>query len=132
MIVTQLRPATLADLYPLWLWANDPHATANSGPSGRERIPWPAHVQWFQKQPAKSILIATGPHWQPVGTVRIKPGGEMSWTVAPEVRGLGVGTRMVAAAVHKWADRNPWARIQAGNVASRKIAERAGLRVEVV
>jgi RimJ/RimL family protein N-acetyltransferase len=52
----------------------------------------------------------------------------MSWTVAPERRGTGVGSEIVASIV----DRMPEplrAEIKIDHVASRRIAEKAGLNL---
>lgn len=54
---------------------------------------------------------------------------ELSWTVAPERRGKGVGSRMVSLAASQ-IDGPIRAEVKAGNEASRKIAEAAGMTLE--
>ena len=44
----QLRDATPADAYALWLWANDAETRAAS--RARDPIPWAAHVTWLGQQ----------------------------------------------------------------------------------
>ena len=63
-----------------------------------------------------------------VGTVRfdnLKDGFEISWTVAPEARGKGIGGEMLRAALTLHAPPI-FAEIKKENIASQKIAERAG------
>jgi RimJ/RimL family protein N-acetyltransferase len=57
-----------------------------------------------------------------VGSVMIRRNGELRWTVSPRHRGKGLGKRMVALV----AEPGHIARIDAGDVASQKIASHAG------
>lgn len=65
----------------------------------------------------------------PVGTVRIDYADgiyELSWTVAPEMRGRGIGKKMVSLVVQQ-IESPIRAKIYAGNEASVKIAEYCGM-----
>lgn len=50
----------------------------------------------------------------------------MSWAVAPDQRGRGIGARMVAKFAERFSEPVR-AEVKAGNVASRRIAEGAGM-----
>jgi RimJ/RimL family protein N-acetyltransferase len=66
-----------------------------------------------------------------IGTVRLDFSGdrcELSWTVAPEARGRGLGSLMVAGAVPAAGGKNVVAEIKRGNSASIRIAAKAGFR----
>jgi RimJ/RimL family protein N-acetyltransferase len=95
----QLRPATIEDAAMLLRWRNDPETRANSVHTAVIQLA--DHIGWFGeslKNSARKILIAEE-HGISLGTVRIDGAKELSWTVAPEHRGKGVGGRMVALAV---------------------------------
>jgi RimJ/RimL family protein N-acetyltransferase len=53
----------------------------------------------------------------------------MSWTVAPEHRGKGVGAAIVRLAVSRMTEERVFAEIKASNFASRRIAEKSGFRL---
>lgn len=118
------RAATMEDAETLFRWRNDPVTRANS--ISQDLVPWDNHVAWLSaslKRPDRKILIAG---FIPVGTVRFDTVGditEMSWTVAPEARGKGVGFQMVLAASE---GKSLVAKILKHNLASQKIAAKAG------
>ena len=119
-----LRPATMEDAETLFRWRNDPVTRANS--IIQDPVPWDNHVAWLSaslRRPDRTLLIAGS---IPVGTVRFDTVGdvtEMSWTVAPEARGKGVGFQMVLAASE---GKNLVAKIMKHNIASQKIAAKSG------
>lgn len=120
-----IRRATMHDARLLHRWRNDPLTRATSVDGGE--VAWETHLAWLEASlgsPTRTILIAES-DGVAVGTVRIDAGPEteLSWTVAPEQRGKGHGTRMVALAAP--AGRLI-ARIKRDNLASRHIAEAAG------
>jgi RimJ/RimL family protein N-acetyltransferase len=120
----KLRPATLQDAALLLEWRNDEltrEASINAEPVG-----WDSHIAWLEaslKNPRRKLLI--GETDRAVGTVRIDYGEEteLSWTVAPDARGQGVGKAMVMAAM---PEGPVIAHIKRGNIGSQKIAEAAG------
>lgn len=121
----ELRKATMADAKILHRWRNDPLTREQS--VNAEEVWWPEHLAWLKASLANKSrrLMIAEQDGQPVGTVRIDYGQEteLSWTVAPEYRGNGLGKAMVQAAL----PQGPViARIKADNIASQKIAAQAG------
>jgi RimJ/RimL family protein N-acetyltransferase len=126
----KLTPATMEDADLLFSWRNDPE-TRKASLSTRS-IAFSDHIIWlsrFLKDESKKMYIARKGDGQPVGTVRVeKIDGryELSWTVAPEARGNGMGKTMVAKMARMMS--NPiTAKIKQNNPASVRIAEHAGM-----
>src|SRR3989344_1181800 len=126
-----IRPATLDDAECLFLWRNDEETRRNSintDPVERE-----SHVGWLTRSLTNSarklyIVEADG---IPAGTVRtdiLNDGAyELSWTVAPEARGKGIGKAMLVQFKQEvLPEARIVATIQDGNVASEKIAQALG------
>ncbi len=126
-----LRPATMTDATLLFLWRNDPSTRAASHSTGE--IDFDSHCNWLDRSlqmPSRRLLIAEI-GGAPVGTVRADSSAgatELSWTVAPDRRGTGVGKSMVAAAAAIMPGPIR-AEIKAGNAASCRIAESVGMRL---
>lgn len=123
-----LRRATMDDAAVLFAWRNDPETRANSVTT--DPVAWDGHRGWLEMSlasPDRELLIAEI-DGVPVGTVRIDRGEEieLSWTVAPDQRGKGIGRYMVTMA----SPSGPAvAKIKPANIASQKIAESAGFRL---
>lgn len=126
-VQVDLRPVTMNDAKMLFEWRNDPETRANSRKTAP--VPWEEHCKWLRESlanPKRELLVAEI-DGVPVGRARIDRGEEteMSWTVAPDHRGKGVGKAMVAAA----CPPGPVvARIKPSNRASQAIAAHAGFR----
>ncbi len=128
----QLRPATVDDAQRLFDWRNDEETRRNS--ITPEPVEWDGHVAWLQRSldnPARKIYIVEA-DTLPSGTVRadlIDDGAyELSWTVAPEARGKGVGKAMVMQFVKDvLSGARIIATVQDGNIGSEKIAQALGL-----
>ena len=123
-----IRKAQIDDSDILLTWRNHPQTRAAS--RNTEKIDPVEHEKWFikvLKSENRQIFIVEE-QGVPVGTVRVdgrKGLREMSWTVAPEQFGRGIGKWMVK----KIADQieGPLkAEIKIDNYASQKIAENAG------
>ena len=130
--VIHLRPATLDDADFMLRLRNDPETRLNS--HNTAMIARADHMAWLAdalKGDLIRIYVASVDE-RPVGTVRVDDAVThkmLSWMVAPEPRGRGHGARMVRAVV----DRTPEllrAEVKSFNVASRRIAERAGLLLD--
>ncbi len=124
-----LRPATREDAELLLGWRNDPRTREASHDT--RVIPREEHLAWLSSvlaDPDRQLFVAEE-DGVPVGTVRadFRDGAwVLSWTVAPDARGRGVGKRMVALLVERLAGPVR-AEIKVGNMASVRIAEHAGL-----
>ena len=132
MDAIRLRPATVQDADLLLEWRNDPdtkRASHNDGTVQREQ-----HLSWLTAALGagdRRLLIAEE-NGIPVGTVRVdfSDGVQaLSWTVAPEARGRGVGRRMVALAASQITE-SIRAEVKVDNISSVRIAEHAGMVFE--
>lgn len=120
----RMRPATFDDAATLFEWRNDPVTRAMS--SNTDPVPWETHLAWLSASlanPDRTLLICEE-DGVPVGTVRVD-GDEMSWTVAPEARGRGLASIMIAMA----GPQGRTAEIKAENLASQRAARKAGFRL---
>ncbi len=124
-----LRKATLADAQRLFDWRNDPQTRAAS--HSTEILNFDSHLRWLEKtllSPNRVLYIAEIDGIA-VGTARadkIHGVTELSWTVAPDRRGTGVGTCMVRLLMEKTS--GPLiAEVRCDNLASLRIAKKCGL-----
>jgi len=123
-----LREATFDDAARLLAWRNDPATRAAS--LVPDVVGLEEHQSWLKKtlaSGARTLWIGES-DGQPVGTARldITPDRqELSWTIAPEARGKGLGKALVHAALAQ--TRGPVrARIRPENKASQAIARACG------
>lgn len=130
----QLRRATAEDSKLLLRWRNDVETRLASHNS--DVIGAAAHTHWLAtvlKDGRQTLFIALD-NEVAVGTlrsVRSERGQTLSWTVAPNARGKGVGKRML----QHWARSNMaadlseslFAEVKVGNRASANIAESIGM-----
>jgi len=127
-----LRKAKIPDLELLYEWRNHPNTRKAS--HNTNKITPSEHENWLQESfanPNRKIYIAEE-DGSPVGTVRVDHCNdvfELSWTVAPESTGRGIGKQIVKEV----ADRikgDIKAEVKVGNIASMRIAEYAGLSLD--
>ncbi len=91
------------------------------------------HIAWLTStliNPCRQILIAEV-DGTPVGTIRIDFHAEyceLSWTIAPESRRKGFGKLMVTRLARE-LDCSLRVEIKEGNIASVKIAQAAGMKM---
>jgi RimJ/RimL family protein N-acetyltransferase len=130
------RPATLEDAELLLAWRNDP--TTRQSSIQQAEISFEEHVQWLSRSlasPSRQLFVALY-EGRAAGMVRFDQLGEaplevgteaseMSWSVAPEHRGRGLGKWIVKAAL-ALRPGTLVAQIRHENLASRKIAEFVG------
>ena len=129
----ELRRATVEDWEFLLAWRNDPAtraASRNVRPVAKDE-----HLNWlsrFLANPKNSLLIAES-EGTPVGTVRFDRGvpREISWTVAPDWRGKGIGKAMIRKAVDS-ASQSLRASVRTSNISSRRLAEAVGFELIAV
>jgi len=127
-----VRRADARDADLLRTWRNDPETIAAS----RESRPVEAdeHARWLRAtldHPDRRLFIVHR-DGVPLGTVRVdrRPGGqEVSWTVAPHARGMGVGKTMVKLIADALVG-DVYADVKPGNEASAAVAVHAGLTRE--
>jgi len=125
----RLRAATMEDAELLLEWRNDPDTRMAS--HNTEVVKRDEHFQWL-----KDVLESTGVQLYiaeseqvPVGTVRaVFRNGvyELSWSVAANARGKGIGERVVGELVSR-IDGPIRAEIRRDNRASIRVAEDAGM-----
>lgn len=129
------RKATKQDSDILFEWRNDPETKANSSNTGL--IKRDEHEAWLDKtlQNPNRILFIVEENREAVGTMRAdklseEDSYELSWTVAPEARGRGLGKKMLMQGVENFKGSNLKAVIKKENIASIKMAEFAGFTKE--
>ncbi|MDX3775249.1 GNAT family N-acetyltransferase [Chromatiaceae bacterium AAb-1] len=125
-----LRIATQADSSLLLSWRNDPETvkfSIHTKPVSPEE-----HYNWLNRVLAnpdiKLCIIEYG--GQPAGTIRqeLRQGDTViSWTTAPQFRGKGIATAALSAFIRTAPATTLVAEIKEDNVASIKVAEKAGL-----
>ena len=135
-----LRPASIDDAKTLFDWKNDPVTRSNSRNTGMTE--WDGHVKWLQRTvngevPTRRLYVAEL-DGVPVGTVRADQhedgAWELSYTVAPDYRGRGIGKAMVVQFAREVLPGVKMiCEIYKGNISSERIAAALGLsEIEVV
>lgn len=100
----KLRLAREGDRQLLFEWADDPVARAASFHSAT--FCWERHVRWFSERlqdPDSVTYIGENSAGDPVGLIRFQISGEsavLSVNVAPKVRGVGWGRKLIAFGTH--------------------------------
>ena len=129
----KIRKATMEDARRLYEWRNDPDTRANSVHT--EEIPWENHLSWLEKtlKDHKRDLYVVEEAGEPCGTIRLDDDGEnwfeISWTVAPEFRGKGIGKKMTQKFFDEYlGDKKERviARVKKENIASIKMIKSLG------
>ena len=126
------RAASIRDSVTLLEWRNDPLTRKNSINVGIVELE--AHNKWFLNSlndHNRKIFIAEI-NSTPIGTVRFDKEAtssdwELSWTIAPCMRGKGLGKLMVKAAT-RVINSNLKAKVRRDNTSSSKIAIYAGFK----
>lgn len=132
-----LRPATFEDAGRLLSWRNDP-ATRNAS-FNRDEVVLADHETWLREKLADAgcrfwIAEVDG---AAIGQTRLDVNasgiGEISFSVAPDMRGRGIGTALLRAVVSQ-ANDDPAiaalvARVREDNAASVAAFVRAGFQV---
>lgn len=125
----ELRRATINDAKMLFDWRNDSETRAMSRDTSE--LVMENHVGWLNRRlsladPGLYIAEEDG---DTVGMVRIDD-DEISYTVAPSHRRKGIGEAMLVKAREMFGQKI--AEIKRDNVASAKVAERAGHTVKLI
>jgi RimJ/RimL family protein N-acetyltransferase len=127
-----LRPATLTDWQVLLQWRNDAQTRRWSRQTAA--VDEGQHRAWLSDVigDRRRRLLVAEVAGRPAGTVRLDPvgnGTEVSWTVAPELRGRGLGRRLVVLAL-EGVSGYIFASMHKDNLASVRIAQAAGMQFE--
>lgn len=128
----KLRSAGSSDASFILRLRNDPKTRLFS--HNTEEIDRKQHAKWLKeilKNKNRKVFIAESDKI-PVGVVRadyVKDAYELSWTVAPEVRGHGVGKKMVSI-LAKRITKPLRAEVKVGNAGSIRIAESVGMKLD--
>jgi UDP-2,4-diacetamido-2,4,6-trideoxy-beta-L-altropyranose hydrolase len=112
----QLRRATADDCHTFWVMANDSTVRQNS--FSTDPIPWDVHQAWFKKTLAdpECVLLVVMRGQQVAGQVRFNIDGShsvISISVVKEMRGRGLGSRVIQCASQYIFDALPVQRIHA-------------------
>lgn len=125
-----LRKAEAGDAALLFRWVNDPEARKNSFHT--ESVLWEEHEKWFKEKMEKDtckiyILLCDG---KEAGQIRIdivQDRGKISYFVAPEYRGQGLGTKLLFLLEEKCQFIHVlYGEVKRENVASCRSFERNG------
>lgn len=140
-VETVLTPrfATIADESLVLDWANDPEARRNA--FSTDKISPETHHQWYRAKLRDVencvLLIVEADKFLPVGQIRFdrrQNGWEISYMLDPCVRGRGIGTPLLFAAVQCFHRIHPdaaiFGRVKRGNLASCRVFERLGFSCE--
>ena len=132
----KLRLASNADCARLLRWRNDPITVAMSRVANS--VQRHAHEEWLRSVIAddQRVLLIAVENDEPVGTVRLDQTANDEWeisiTVRPESRGLGVGAVMLRQAgeytVRNLGAPTIVADVKEENTASRHLFEAAGYK----
>lgn len=98
-----------------------------------------AYIEWpFDKQVAIKFIcdFNTWGIWLNgsilAGAVEIKPSMETAYFVADIYQGQGIATEAVKQCIVQFSDSQLWCVINPDNVASQRVAQKAGLRVQYI
>ncbi len=118
----EIRPATMDDARRLFDWRNDPLTRAMS--NNTDAVEWAGHVAWLERRLSRPepMLFVAEVRSVPVGTFRVD-GDEISYTIAPEFRGLGYAVEMLRLAAERHGPLR--AEIKPENEASIRAANQA-------
>lgn len=126
-----LRGLLEKDSELLLKWRNDPDTRKNS--INTAEVSPEDHARWFRNMMInrpQELLIATI-EGEAVGSLRFDwdekhDSCEISFTVAPEHRGKGIGFAMVENFIHDMENVRLVAKVKASNPASKRIFEKLG------
>lgn len=134
-----LRKATKEDSQRLFDWRNDAETRQQS--LNTALIEWPTHEHWLAKtlvNPDRQLFIFEE-NGIPVGTCRIDRETEnnhevfeLSWAIAPEQRGKGLGKKMLGEllTLEELCGKLIKATIKGDNLASVKMVEKFGFHFD--
>ena len=128
-----LRNSTMDDAAMLLDWRNDEDARKQS--FNTDVVPLENHLKWLAAvlaNPSRQLFVAEA-DGVPAGTIRADKdadgSSELSWTVAPEMRGRGIGKAMLVAACELLSG-DLTTQVKTENAASMSMALSVGFTLE--
>ena len=128
-----LRNATMDDAAMLLDWRNDEETRKQS--FNTDVVPLENHLKWLTAvfaNPSRQLFVAEA-EGVPAGTIRADKdtdgSSELSWTVAPEMRGRGIGKAMLVAACELLSG-DLTTQVKTENAASMSMALSVGFTLE--
>ena len=123
----------MEDALLLLVWRNDPETRTQS--FNADVVALEDHLKWLARvivNPERILFVAEH-EGVPAGTIRADKdadgSSEISWTVAPPMRGKGIGKAMLTAAC-EMLEGDLTAKVKTVNKASISMAESAGFALE--
>ena len=129
-----IREVTIEDYEILLSWRNDIETRRNS--HNMDLVDENKHIEWLKKviEDRNRQLYICEIDGYPVGTCRIDLDDngiyELSWTIAPNYRGKGIGKKMVSMIVDNFEYKNIRAEVKKENIASKKICEYLNMYID--
>jgi len=134
----KLRNATIDDARLLYDWANDEDVRAMA--IVKKTIVWDEHIRWLTNKlqsDQSHIFILTGDQNEHIGVVRFDKDGEefvISYSIDRLHRNKGMGILILQLGIKKILETDSLckfaASVQTDNIASNKIFEKLGFRME--
>lgn len=132
-----VRDAGWDDSRMIWEWANDPVTRGMS--FSTDPIPLEGHERWFRQRlddPGCLFGIGIDEDGGAVGQVRLENAGEderiISMSLAPEHRGLGLGSYLIEEGVRRAAERARFSQVHAYIKSENQASVRAFMRAGFV
>jgi len=128
----KFRIATMADAKLLFQWRNDPETRKQCHTTGN--IYYDNHLSWLEKSlvNANREIRIVELNGVAVGHIRLDKAVdryELTWSVAPNARGKGIGKSMLKATLATLT-LPARAEIKSANAASKRMAVYAGMTLE--
>jgi len=130
----EFRPATYDDRHLLLEWRNDPVTQACSRSTAE--VTDEAHRRWMLMNvvhgQSRHVVVIAEYKEVPFGVVRFDTrqnnvmAVDVSITIAPKYRGLGLAYPMLNQALSQLSDITIYAEVKRDNIASRKLFEKCG------
>lgn len=137
-----LRPAAISDLLLVFAWSNDPITRQNS--FSQKPITIEEHTAWFKRlleNPNRKLYILLSDN-KPAGQIRLdfnedKTSAEISYSIAPDFRGQGLGSKIIKLAIKKVKSdfknvQYLTAQVKPENTASNKIFSKLGFEEKCI
>lgn len=126
MRILKYRLATMEDADRLLQWRNDPLTRRMS--RNQKKIKRDNHIKYLKRvlNNGETKLYIAEENTNPVGMVRVDKDNMLSWVVAPNNRGRGIGTQMVSEIADNIEDPIG-AEVKHNNPNSISIALKAGM-----